>query len=156
MGEYSNKMANAVTKLKKQGFTHSAFGDIFLEDLRQYRENQLEQLNVKCVFPLWKRDTKELIYEFISLGFKAIVICINANLLDKSFAGRIIDKSFVNDLPEGVDPCGENGEFHTFCFDGPVFSKPIEFSTGQKNYREYQSPDGKDKNIGFWFYDLLP
>jgi len=156
MDEYTAKMEKAVTQLKNQGFTHSAFGDIFLEDLRQYRENQLKSLGVKCVFPLWKRDTKQLINEFISLGFKAIVICINADLLDKTFVGRVIDSAFINDLPDGVDPCGENGEFHTFCFDGPIFSETVNFFVGEKTYREYQSSDGKNKNIGFWFCDLLP
>lgn len=91
------------------------------------------------------------------MGFKAILVCINADLLDVSFAGRIIDENFIGDLPPGVDPCGENGEFHTFCFDGPVFKKAIPFVIGEKEYREYKAPQlSTENNIGFWFCDLLP
>lgn len=106
-----------------------------------------------------------MLTEFISLGFKAILVCINSALLDISFAGRIIDENFINDLPPGVDPCGENGEFHTFCFDGPVFKKPVSFTIGEKTYREYEAPknttdpsasSAQKNNVGFWFCDLLP
>jgi uncharacterized protein (TIGR00290 family) len=139
-----------------QGFTHAAFGDIFLEDLKIYREQQLASFNLQAVFPIWKRDTKQLIQDFISLGFKAILICVNASKLNQSFVGRIIDKDFINDLPEDVDPCGENGEFHTFCFDGPIFRKPITFEIGETVYREYDAPSGQNENskLGFWFCDL--
>ncbi len=114
MDEYNNLMEQIVIKLKRQGYTHSGFGDIFLEDLRNYREKQLAHFSIKCCFPIWKRDSKELITEFIKLGFKAIVICIKSDLLDASFVGREIDANFIADLPANVDPCGENGEFHTF------------------------------------------
>ncbi|MGY0037527.1 Dph6-related ATP pyrophosphatase [Pedobacter sp. NJ-S-72] len=153
------------SRLHRQGFTHAAFGDIFLEDLRKYREEQLSALHIKSVFPLWKRDTKELLTEFIDLGFKSILVCIKADLLDPEFAGRIIDSDFIKDLPPNVDICGENGEFHTFCFDGPIFKNPILFEVGERVYREYQSPKtdtdscsaGPVKNnSGFWFCDLLP
>jgi uncharacterized protein (TIGR00290 family) len=150
--EYEKRMSEKVKQLKADGFEYAAFGDIFLEDLRKYREQQLEKLNIKTVFPLWKKDTKCLINEFIDLGFKAIVVCVNANFLDKSFAGRIIDKDFIKDLPKGIDPCGENGEFHTFCFDGSVFKHPIKFSIGEIVYKEYNSDGMKS---GFWFCDLL-
>ncbi len=104
-----------------------------------------------------EKNTTDLIHDFINLGFKAIVLNINSNLLDKSFLGRIIDKDFINDLPDNVDPCGENGEFHTFCFDGPIFNTSIEFTKGEEVYREYKSPDKENKNnIGFWFLDLIP
>jgi uncharacterized protein (TIGR00290 family) len=109
MEEYESMMKQAVSQLHKKGFNYAAFGDIFLEDLKKYREQQLAIMDIQAVFPLWKRDTKQLLEEFIELGFKAIIICINADLLDVSFAGRIIDKEFINDLPPGVDPCGENG-----------------------------------------------
>ena len=164
MQEYETAMRDAVMQLYKKGFHYAAFGDIFLEDLRNYRETQLNKVNIRAVFPLWKRNTKELLHEFIALGFKAIVVCVNAQLLEADFAGRIIDASFINDLPKGVDPCGENGEFHTFCFDGPIFTKPVPFITGEKVYREYNAPadsntDQKEtgtKPMGFWFCDLLP
>lgn len=161
MEVYNQVMNRVVKKLQSEGFSYSGFGDIFLEDLRTYREEQLNPFNIKCCFPLWKMDTKELITEFINLGFKAIVISIKSELLDVSFAGREIDESFINDLPSNVDPCGENGEFHTFCFDGPIFSHPIKFEIGEKVFREYKSPK-QDENhentntMGFWFCDLLP
>ncbi len=117
--EYEAAMGEAVKQLYKKGFHYAAFGDIFLEDLKKYREAKLDKLNIRAVFPLWKKNTKELLQEFLALGFKAIVVCVNAQLLEASFAGRIIDAAFINDLPKGVDPCGENGEFHTFCLMVP-------------------------------------
>ncbi len=156
METYGKLMWEGVEKLKKQGYTTAGFGDIFLEDLRDYRENQLKELEVDCVFPLWKRDTKELMKEFLSLGFKSIVICINGQLLDESFVGRELDDAFLNDLPDNVDPCGENGEFHTFCYDGPIFQHPVSFKIGEKTYREYPSPNEDEANYGYWFCDLLP
>ncbi len=159
MEEYNLEMQKAVSKLKSEGYTSSGFGDIFLEDLRMYREEQLKTLNISCLFPLWKKDTKELIHEFLALGFKAIVICIKSDLLDTSFLGRVIDERFISDLPSNVDPCGENGEFHTFCFDGPIFTKPIPFLVGDKIFRSYKNPnqdDDLENDIGFWYCDLLP
>lgn len=151
--QYETLMRETVSRLKEDGFTHAAFGDIFLEDLKAYREQQLHPFGITTVFPLWKKDTRQLIHEFIDLGFKAIVICINADALPKTFAGRIIDRSFIQDLPASVDVCGENGEFHTFCFDGPIFKRPIKFSTGEIVFKEYSTASSKH---GFWFCDLLP
>jgi uncharacterized protein (TIGR00290 family) len=167
MVEYNHAMAGMMKELKAEGFTHSIFGDIFLEDLRKYREERLAETGFKAIFPLWKRDTTELIYEFLNLGFKTITVCVNAELLDESFVGRIIDKDFLKDLPKGVDPCGENGEFHTFVFEGPIFKQPIPFTIGEKVFREYKTPECKEDNcytndraglanMGFWFCDLLP
>jgi len=155
MSVYEQKMTEAVTKLKSNGFTHSAFGDIFLEDLKVYRETQLKSLNIKAVFPIWKRDTKALINEFLELGFKTVIVCANAKYFDEDFVGKIIDKDFIKSLPENVDPCGENGEFHTFCFDGPIFNKPISYTIGDKVYREYNTPNSNTKT-GFWYCDLIP
>lgn len=118
METYEDIMLKAVTALKDDNFTHSAFGDIYLEDLKVYRETQLATQNIKTVFPLWKRDTTQLITEFLALGFKTIVVCANSKYFDKDFVGTIIDEHFIDNLPEGVDPCGENGEFHTFCLMG--------------------------------------
>ncbi|MFD2562175.1 Dph6-related ATP pyrophosphatase [Aquimarina rubra] len=163
---YDQKMHKAVSQLKDEGFTHSVFGDIFLQDLRSYREEQLRKIGIQGVFPLWKRNTKELLEEFISLGFKAITVCVNAKYLDKSFCGRVIDHGFLKELPNNVDPCGENGEFHTFVFDGPIFNKPINFGIGEKVLRSYTLSDDDTDNCfadedrnwdsSFWYCDLIP
>ncbi len=170
---YDKIMAETLSDLKTKGATASVFGDIFLEDLRKYRENKLAELDLKGVFPLWKIPTDKLIREFLDLGFKTIITCVNEKYLDKSFAGRIIDNEFLKDLPNNVDPCGENGEFHTFVFDGPIFSKPILFDKGEIVYRKYTSTKPKDDSTydcdttdkdntdnpfdyGFWYCDLLP
>ncbi|MXO04319.1 diphthine--ammonia ligase [Flavobacterium sp. HBTb2-11-1] len=168
MEVYEKVMTETLTELKQKGITHSIFGDIFLEDLRQYRQNQLAKIGLTGVFPIWKIPTQNLIQEFISLGFKTIVVCVNEKYLDKSFAGRIIDQDFINDLPENVDVCGENGEFHTFTFDGPIFSKPIDFEIGEIVYRKYEKPKKQDSSntacdtnddtafdFGFWYCDLI-
>ncbi len=158
MEVYNNEMGKVVSHLQSQGYTHCGFGDIFLEDLRVYREKQLSPYGIKCNFPLWKRNSTVLIQEFIQLGFRAVVICIKSDLLDVSFLGREIDENFIKDLPENVDPCGENGEFHTFCFDGPIFKNPVKFTIGEKVYRAYKNPkkDNNNSSMGFWFCDLIP
>lgn len=160
---YEQKMTETVNRLKNKGFTHSAFGDIFLDDLRIYRENQLAKVGLKTIFPIWKRDTEELLNEFLDLGFKTIIVCANSKHFGEEFVGTVIDKNFIDNLPQGVDPCGENGEFHTFCFDGPIFKKPIEFTIGEKVYREYNTPKidndvckGDDEKYGVWYCDLIP
>ena len=168
MEVYENVMTETLSELKNEGITHSVFGDIFLEDLRKYREDQLLKIGFEGVFPLWKIPTHDLIQEFVSLGFKTIVVCVNERYLDKSFVGRIIDQEFINDLPENVDVCGENGEFHTFTFDGPIFSKPIQFEIGEIVYRKYEQPKTEDSSnkacdtntseafdFGFWYCDLI-
>lgn len=159
MEEYGEIMSKTMNDIKSRGVTHSIFGDIFLEDLRKYREDQLQSIGMKSVFPLWKQNTTDLINEFLSLGFKTIVTCVNETYLDKSFAGRIIDQDFIKDLPENVDPCGENGEFHTFTFDGPIFKNPIAFEIGETVKKTYPKPksDENDENeeYVFWFCDLV-
>ena len=159
MEEYQELMSSTMSKIKSQGVTHSIFGDIFLEDLRKYREDQLQSIGMEAVFPLWKKNTKDIIHEFLNLGFKTIVTCVNETYLDKSFAGRIIDESFIKDLPENVDPCGENGEFHTFTFDGPIFKNPIDFETGEVVQKTYPKPKSdeseEDGEYIFWFCDLI-
>lgn len=170
MEVYEKIMTETLMDLKKQDATASVFGDIFLEDLRKYREDKLEELNLKGIFPLWKIPTDKLIRDFLEAGFKTIVTCVNEKYLDKSFAGRVIDENFLSDLPVNVDPCGENGEFHTFVFDGPIFTKPIEFTKGEIVYRKYESSKEKENTDydcgeeeekenpfvnGFWYCDLL-
>lgn len=161
MVAYEDIMHKVTAGLKDQKFTHSAFGDIFLEDLRQYRDQQLAKQNIKTIYPLWKRDTKQLINEFLSLKFKSIVVSANGKYFDSSFVGTIIDEDFINNLPRDVDPCGENGEFHTFCFDGPIFNNPIDFKIGEKVFHEYTTPktensENNSEKTGFWYCDLLP
>ncbi|MDO6760045.1 diphthine--ammonia ligase [Tamlana sp. 2_MG-2023] len=165
MEVYEEKMLDMVTRLKNEGFTHSAFGDIFLEDLRVYREKQLAKQGFTAVFPIWKRDTKTLLNEFLDLGFKTIIVCANSKYFGEDFVGTVIDKNFIENLPKGVDPCGENGEFHTFCFDGPIFKNPIEFTIGEKVLREYKKPKTEDddsicksdaETYGVWYCDLMP
>ncbi|MCT4666120.1 MAG: adenine nucleotide alpha hydrolase [Flavobacteriales bacterium] len=155
MEEYQKMMTSVVDKLKKEGYKACGFGDIFLEDLRTYREEQLE--GIQCYFPLWKKNTKELLEEFLALGFRTILVSLNGEQLDPSFLGREIDQNFINELLENVDPCGENGEFHTFCYDGPIFSKPVAFEIGEKIKRSYPKPNAMDgETIDYWFLDLLP
>lgn len=153
--EYENCISLELSKLKKMGIETGIFGDIFLEDLREYRVKQLGKLNLQANFPLWKIDSKELLNEFIGLGFKTIVVCVNEKHLDKSFVGRIIDQDFINDLPSTVDPCGENGEFHTFVFDGPIFRYPVPYQIGEIKYRTYDNSDDPHLKSGFWFCDLI-
>lgn len=164
MQAYNQLMEVTMAGLKSEGFTHAIYGDIFLEDLRAYREQQLATQGFTAHFPLWKRNTAGLLKEFLDLGFKTIVVCVQADKLDKSFAGRIIDHDFIRELPKDVDPCGERGEFHTFVFDGPIFKNPVHFSIGERVYRSYAAPKSADNSdeaptddeMGFWFCDLLP
>ena len=155
METYDRLMGKKLKELQKANYTHSIFGDIYLEDLRKYREQRLGEIPIKAVFPLWKRDTKELIREFIDLGFKTMVVAADASKLDKDFVGRVIDKDFLKDLPKGVDPCGENGEFHTFVFDGPIFNKPVHFEKGETVLKEYAAAKDAAWSSRFWYLDLV-
>ncbi len=166
MTAYEKIMGEHMSKLREDGIKTAVFGDIFLEDLRKYREDKLAQLDVRCEFPIWKVPTRELAEEFIGAGFKAVIVCVEERFLEKSFVGRQFDRNFLEDLPENVDPCGENGEFHSFVYDGPIFRKPVEFDTGRTVYRRYvrqgdePDPDGYQNpdpfDTGFWYFDLLP
>ncbi|MEM9362418.1 MAG: diphthine--ammonia ligase [Bacteroidota bacterium] len=155
MVEYNALMENKVLELKAEGYTHTVFGDIFLEDLKQYRENMLRPLGIEPIFPIWKKDTEALLQEFLELGFRAVVICINNSKLNKSFLGKELSMEFLNSLPKDVDPCGENGEFHSFCFDGPIFKYPVAFELGEQTFRAYKDPSDKDEKIQFGFCDIL-
>lgn len=151
MQTYNNIMSDTTDQLLQEGFTHAAFGDIFLEDLRTYREEQLAAKGTKAVFPLWKKDTKELMHQFLQDGFKAITVCVSNDKLGQQFVGREVDETFLNELPDDVDACGENGEFHTFCYDGPIFDYPITFEKKETIYREYEHDN---QAHGFWFQEL--
>ena len=141
---YEARMEEALRVHLENGVQTVAFGDIFLEDLRAYREKNLARMGMTALFPIWKRDTRELIRSFHANRFRAIAVCVDSKVLDPSFAGRELDESFFRDLPPQADPCGENGEFHTFVFDGPIFHSPIHVRTGEIVNRD-----------GFVFCDIL-
>jgi uncharacterized protein (TIGR00290 family) len=165
MEEYETVYRQKLSHLRNQGFCTGIFGDIFLEDLKEYRERQLTSCDLKTSFPLWNEESKKLLYEFLNQGFKTIVVCVNGRYLGPEFCGRIIDEQFIADLPEGVDICGENGEFHTFVFDGPIFTMPVNFTKGEITERRYVAPKKKEDNCYkevqeeqevFYFCELLP
>jgi len=144
--EYDIAMRKVCEKYRKIGVTFIAFGDIFLEDVRKYRERNLDKAGMVGIFPLWKKNTTELAHKFIDMGFKAITTCIDSKFLDREFVGRRYNANFLHDLPPSIDPCGENGEFHTFTYAGPPFKKEIRFKKGDIVLRDDR----------FWFCDLLP
>jgi uncharacterized protein (TIGR00290 family) len=130
--QYEAIMKDAVAGFVRDGYTHAAFGDLFLEDVRQYRETRLAGSGLEPLFPIWKtKPTAELAREMIAAGLRARITCVNPKKLDRSFAGRVFDQSFIDDLPATVDPCGENGEFHSFAFAGPMFPHPIAHRLGE-------------------------
>lgn len=142
---YEAKMREILQFWKERGVTHVIFGDLFLEDIRRYREEKLALLNLTPIFPVWGRDTATLAREMIKTGFRAILSCVDPRKLDLSFAGREFDSSLLADLPANVDPCGENGEFHTFVYDAPIFRKPIRVQVGERVVQD-----------GFQFADIIP
>jgi len=142
---YEAKFLEALRRAESQGVEAVAYGDLFLEDIRAYREKLHQATRLKTVFPLWLRPTAELAREMIRAGFKAIVTCVDPAKLSPDFAGRDFDLDFLAELPPGVDPCGENGEFHTFVYDGPIFRKPVRVAKGEVVARE-----------GFAVQDLIP
>ena len=171
--EYEQKMSACLSAHKERGVTSCVFGDIFLEDLKAWREGNLAKVGLQGIFPLWKIDTRELIQEFLDLGFGTVLCCVNDAYLGEEAVGRVLDADFLRTLPPEVDPCGENGEFHSFAFAGPVFKHPVKYTLGEKVYRPlevtpppattsttattYVCPSsGPRQTKGFWFCDLLP
>ncbi|MBX5469339.1 MAG: diphthine--ammonia ligase [Thermoleophilaceae bacterium] len=142
---YEERMARAFSEAPLARVEAVAFGDLFLEDVRAYREARLAAAGRGALFPLWGEDTARLAREFVDAGFEATVVCVDPRRLDPSFCGRAYDRALLDDLPPGVDPCGENGEFHTFVSAGPVFETPVPVAAGERVERD-----------GFWFCDLLP
>jgi len=143
---YEKETESVLLRLKKSDAISSVvFGDLFLQDIREYREKLLARLGLGCIFPIWRKDTKKLAYQFIQDGFRAIVCTIDPKKLDKQFCGCEFDGSFLSEIPGTVDPCGENGEFHTFVYDGPIFKDRLRFSIGEVVERN-----------GFYFADILP
>jgi len=144
--EYEAKMRDKLMGYQRQGVSSVVFGDVFLEDVRKYREENLSKIGMKGLFPLWKRDTTELAHTFMDLGFKAVVTCVDSHVLDKIFVGRVFDEQFLSELPSTVDPCGENGEFHSFVYEGPIFRKRISHKKGEVILRDNR----------FYYCDLIP
>ena len=144
--DYESQMRRVLERHKAAGVAAAAFGDVFLADVRKRREDNLAKVQMRAVLPLWGQDTRRLARRFIRLGFQAVTTSVDTDVLDKSFVGRAFDESFLADLPVGADPCGENGEFHSFVFDGPLFARAVAFQTGPAVLRENR----------FYFLDLLP
>ncbi len=144
-GAYELAVERVVGEAIEQGVTHMAFGDLFLTDIRRYRESLLAGSAIKPVFPLWQKPTGKLAEEMLDGGVEAYLTCIDPKVLSPTFVGRRYDRALLNDLPRDIDPCGENGEFHTFVTDGPGFSQSIPVRMGDKLERD-----------GFWYADLLP
>jgi uncharacterized protein (TIGR00290 family) len=143
--EYEGCLGAALAEFREAGVRRVAFGDLFLEDIREYRERLLARLGLGGLYPLWGLDTRRLLEEFVGRGFKAVVTSVDARVLDESFAGAEVDRKLIERLPAGVDPCGENGEFHTFVYDGPLFARPVGFARGELTTED-----------GFHFRDLVP
>lgn len=157
--EYERQMSVILNDAKKEGITAVIFGDIFLEDLKLYRETNLAKIEMEAIFPLWKQNTSDLIKEFINLNYKTIVCCGNDAYLKKEQVGNLLDFKYISRLENDIDPCGENGEYHTFCYEGPIFKIPISISVIDKLYKplelEFQVPDKNNKiTKGFWFADI--
>lgn len=140
---YEERMTAALTGIRAAGIRRVAFGDLFLEDIRAYRQSRLEAFEMEAIFPVWGRDTAELAREFLRLGFAAVLCCVDTEALAPTFTGRAFDEDLLRDLPPGIDPCGENGEFHTFVHAGPIFRAPVPFKLGEIEDR------GR-----FWYCDL--
>ena len=143
---YDEKMSSTLRRYKDDGVTGVAFGDIFLEDLRAYRERNLARLQMQAIFPLWNRDPVSLLRSIIAGGFRAVTTCVDSKVLGREFVGRNIDDAFISDLPAGVDVCGENGEYHSFVHNGPIFKEPIAHRRGEVVLRDDR----------FWYCDLIP
>jgi uncharacterized protein (TIGR00290 family) len=151
--EYRNQFLAEMEPFKKIGIKHIVYGDIFLEEVRAYKVALSSEIEMETIFPLWKKDSAQLANRFFLAGFKAKVICVNAKYLAGDFVGREYDEDFISDLPEGVDPCGERGEFHTFVYDGPIFRKGIHVKPGERYFLNYE---GLSPNIdtAFWYCPL--
>ena len=145
--EYEQRMAEVIARARREGVTHVAFGDLFLQEIRDYRIRQLAGTGIEPLFPIWggPADTPALARRMLDAGVRAVLTCVDPKQLAPSFAGRLYDSALLADLPPGVDPCGERGEFHTFCFAGPAFRAEIRIRVGETVCRE-----------GFWFGDVLP
>ncbi len=142
---YEEAMRRVLSHYRQEGVRRVVFGDLFLEEIRAYRQKNLARIGMEGLYPLWGLDTRRLAEKFIASGFKAVLVCVDPKQISPEFCGREFDASLLRDLPPSADPCGENGEFHTFVYEGPIFKRPIPIQRGEIVERE-----------GFWFCDLLP
>lgn len=156
MEDYSSAMSQAVLHFKALGVTHFIFGDIFLHDVRRYREQQLAPYDIKVVEPLWGQPSEKVMEDFLSSGLKTIIVTTMADGLGAAAIGKLIDREFVSSLSEDIDPNGENGEYHTFCYDGPIFQYPVSFRLGEAFSQSYDIhlDDGTLKTYSYWFANL--
>lgn len=152
--QYEAAMLAFYREQKAAGVEAVIFGDIFLEDLKRYREQLMEKAGLEAIFPLWQQDTSRLIREFLNLKFKTCICAADAKFFGEEAAGTVLDQAFIDALPPEVDPCGERGEFHSFVFKGPVFSTPVPYRKGQTVYKSYSFGKGTAEKAGFWFADL--
>ena len=164
--EYAEKMKAILTEQKARGIMMAVFGDIFLEDLKRWRETNLAKVGMHGIFPLWRGDSRALVQEFVAKGFRAKICCVDDAFLGENDVGRELDAAFVRGLPSNVDPCGENGEFHSFVYAGPIFKTPLRVKTSKKVYRPIEQTypgshvsvslsNDKPQTKGFWFCDLI-
>lgn len=156
MADYQHAMTQAVNHFKAEGVTHFVFGDIFLHDVRAYREQQLAPYGIQVVEPLWDKTSEQIMEEFLDSGLQTVVVTITDGVLDSSYVGRIIDREFINSLPPNVDICGENGEYHTFCYAGGMFRNPVPFTLGQATRVTYpiKHDDGTMHEYSYWFANI--
>lgn len=166
MEDYIRITRKHFSSLAKKGYETAFFGDIFLEDLKKFRIKEMQKAGMEAAFPIWNKNTRELAVQIIDSGIKAVVTAVSGNKLDENFAGREFDLSFLKDLPPGVDWCGENGEFHTFVYDHPLFSSPIPVKKGEKVFKKFKACTKKDSDYfdtqeknkawdtGFWYVDI--
>lgn len=156
MQAYEEAMRQAVTGFRKQGVTHFIFGDIFLHDVRAYRERQLAPYGITVVEPLWNEQPEQVMEAFLASGIRTVVVTTAAEALGREYLGQEIDRAFIGSLPAGVDPCGENGEYHTFCFDGPVFRHPVPFRLTGPRCETFpvRLDDGTERMYAYWFAGL--
>lgn len=161
--QYEQTMKYHLQKFKEIGIKHAIYGDIFLEEVKKYREDKLSEMGLTGIFPLWKRETSEVMSEFLDLGFKTVIVCAQDKI--EQFVGRVIDSDIMRDLPADIDICGENGEYHTFAFEGPIFKRPLRFRLGEKIFKEFPKPKGEkdacfsdtktELKSGYWYIDIF-
>lgn len=153
IGDYENAMRESVEHFKAMGVSHFIFGDIFLHDVRSYREKQLKPYGIEVVEPLWGKTSSDIMEEFLSSGLKTVIVTTMANVLGEDFIGEEITRGLIDRLPEGCDSCGENGEYHTFCYDGDIFRQPVYYKLGKPLYKTYsiKTDMGEMQDFSYWF-----
>lgn len=156
MEDYADAMLKAVSFFKEMGGAHFIFGDIYLSDVRAYRERQLSPYGIEVVEPLWGMTCDEVMEEFLESGLQTVVVTTMADKLGKEYIGRVVDRDFLRSLPDGVDVCGENGEYHTLCYGGPLFERPVPFTIGEPFLfsHEVGMGDGSKQTFSYWFANI--